>query len=118
MPYVLCFAPHGWNPKQAAQSKEDIAYDDNTVSSKAKRSAWARLIKKVYEVDPLICPKCQSEMRVMSVITDRTEVIRILRHLFKIGRAPPGVELADLGFLCHKGGSFFLVRLGIICWFW
>jgi len=56
----------------------------------------ARLIKKVYEVDPLICPKCQSEMRVMSVITDRTEVIRILRHLFKIGRAPPGVELADL----------------------
>jgi hypothetical protein len=26
------------------------------------RSAWARLIAKVYEVDPLICPRCGSEM--------------------------------------------------------
>ena len=24
--------------------------------TKAARSTWARLIKKVYEVDPLICP--------------------------------------------------------------
>ena len=24
-----------------------------------KRTAWARLIQKIYEVDPLTCPKCK-----------------------------------------------------------
>ena len=96
MPYVLRLAPEGWNAKQIAHAEEDISYDENTVSSKAKRSAWARLIKKVYEVDPLICPKYQSKMHVMSVITDKVQVMRILRHLWKICRVPPGVELADL----------------------
>jgi hypothetical protein len=27
--------------------------------SPARRKAWARLIQKIYEVDPLTCPKCQ-----------------------------------------------------------
>ena len=92
---MLRLAPEGWNAKQITHA-EDIEYEDNSVSAKAKRSAWARLIKKVYEVDPLICLKCGNEMRIMSVITDKTQVMRILRHLWKIGRAPPGVELADL----------------------
>ena len=35
-------------------------------------------------------------MRVMSVITDKTEVRKILRHLCKIRRASPGVTLEDL----------------------
>ncbi|MBA7637059.1 hypothetical protein ES703_44691 [subsurface metagenome] len=95
MPYVLRLAPEVWNQKHSVKI-DNADYDDNIVSSKDKRSAWARLIKKVYEVDPLICPKCQSEMCVMSVITDKVQVMRILRHLFKIGRAPPGVDLADL----------------------
>jgi len=34
------------------------------------RSAWARLIKKVYEVDPLICPHCGGEMRFLAVIKE------------------------------------------------
>ena len=32
----------------------------------------------------------------MSVITDKTEVRKILRHLCKIGREAPGVNMADL----------------------
>ena len=34
----------------------------------AARSAWARLIRKVYEVDPLICPHCGGEMWFLAVI--------------------------------------------------
>ena len=30
-------------------------------TSPAKRKAWARLIQKIYEVDPLTCPKCKSK---------------------------------------------------------
>ena len=45
------------------------------------RSAWARLIHKVYEVDPLECPKCGASMRVIALIDDATVIRRILEHL-------------------------------------
>ncbi len=36
----------------------------NELSSKEAKQNWARLIQKIYEVDPLICPKCQGAMRI------------------------------------------------------
>lgn len=41
---------------------------------------WARLIQKIYEVDPLLYPKCSSEMRLIAFIED-PDVIKILNHL-------------------------------------
>jgi hypothetical protein len=35
---------------------------------KAFRKNWARWIQKIYEVDPLLCPRCFSEMRVISLL--------------------------------------------------
>ena len=65
----------------------------------ACRSSWARLIAKVYEVDPLICTRCGPGMKLIAVITDPAQVSKILRHVAKIGRAPlgldPGAGLAD-----------------------
>ena len=37
-------------------------------NSKTFRKNWARLIRKIYEVDPLICPKCRGTMRIISFI--------------------------------------------------
>jgi hypothetical protein len=51
------------------------------MSSKEFRQNWARLIKKIYEVDPLVCPKCHGAMRVISVIEDRLIIKKILKHL-------------------------------------
>jgi hypothetical protein len=49
----------------------------------------------VYEVDPLVCPRCSAPMRILAVITEPEEVRKILLHLVKIGRSPPGfAELA------------------------
>ena len=61
---------------------------------KAKASrAWAALIKKVYELDPLLCPKCQSPMRIVSFITDSVEISKIMKHLgIPPYRAPPAFE--------------------------
>ena len=42
---------------------------------------WRELIKKVWEADPLLCPKCSREMRIVSLIDDRAVIERILRHL-------------------------------------
>ena len=37
-------------------------------NSKEYRKNWARLIQKVYEIDPLICPECQGTMKVIGSI--------------------------------------------------
>ena len=42
---------------------------------------WRELIKKVWEADPLLCPRCQREMRIISLIDDQAVIERILRHL-------------------------------------
>ncbi len=40
-----------------------------------------KLIQKIYEVDPLTCPKCSGTMKVISVIEDEDVIINILKHL-------------------------------------
>ncbi len=49
----------------------------NEMSSKEFRQNWARLIQKIYEVNPLTCPKCQGTMRIISFIVflDKKEVL-------------------------------------------
>ena len=42
---------------------------------------WAAMIRKVYEVDPMICPECGSEMMVVAFITDYQALDRIIDHL-------------------------------------
>ena len=53
----------------------------------------AQLIQKIYEVDPLICPKCGHEMKVIVVITDPHEV-RIILECLKRNKAPPFDKVA------------------------
>jgi len=53
----------------------------NEMSSKEFRQNWARLIQKIYEVDPLTCPKSQRPMRIISFIEKLDIIERILRHL-------------------------------------
>jgi hypothetical protein len=49
--------------------------------SKAYRKNWARLIQKIYEADPLTCPRCQGQMRIISSIEDPEVIRKILEHL-------------------------------------
>jgi hypothetical protein len=45
-----------------------------------RSSVWARLIAFVWEVDPLLCPACGQEMKIVAVITASSVVARILDH--------------------------------------
>ena len=47
---------------------------------KASKS-WAALIKQVFEIHPLACPKCGSLMRIAGFITDPSEINRLLKNL-------------------------------------
>ncbi len=93
MPHVMRLAPAGWKAERLqASDPVQSYYEESAVSDQESRSTWARLIAQVYEVDPLECPRCQSPMKVIAVITDPDEVRKILRHLVKVGRSPPGLE--------------------------
>jgi hypothetical protein len=53
---------------------------------------WAAMIRKVYEVDPMVCPKCGGPMKVVAFITDYAAVDRIIDHLtltFVAEKPPP-----------------------------
>ena len=92
-PHVARVAPTAWKDSHPEQLPTDIGHTNaQTIPQRACRSAWARLIAKIYEVDLLICPRCGSEMKLIALITNPPEVAKILRHLINIGRAPPGLD--------------------------
>ena len=70
----LCAAEYGWysnvnrGKRRKAQENEPPSIEEFTevAPSEAKR-AWARLIKQVYEVDPLVCSRCGGSMRILAV---------------------------------------------------
>jgi hypothetical protein len=43
--------------------------------------SWARLIAKVYQVDPLLCVRCGRRMSMVAFVTDAFAIRRILDHL-------------------------------------
>jgi hypothetical protein len=53
----------------------------NEMSSSEARQNWACLIQKTYEIDPLLSPKCQGSMKIISIIDDFDIIEQILKHL-------------------------------------
>ena len=81
-------AKYGYTSTPQETPGQDSNIEMENVSNKASRRSWARLIQKVYEVDPLLCPKCSHELKVIAVITEPHEVRKILEFL-KRNHAPP-----------------------------
>lgn len=70
--------------------------DDRKVEVDARKREWTSLLAKLYEIDPLICKCCGSEMKVIAVIQDPKEIKKILEHLLGIRRTPPGFDPSSL----------------------
>ena len=81
----------GRRKKQGIKESEYVIEGEEY--NKGANKSWARLIKKIYEVDPLICPKCKGQMRIIAFIEDYKVVRKILDYLgideFKRDRPPP-----------------------------
>lgn len=52
------------------------------------RFSWAQLITRLYELMPLICPHCESEMKIIAFIKDTNTIKKILDHIGKPTDAP------------------------------
>jgi ribosomal protein S27E len=67
--------------KKAGSDDQVPALVESAVSSTGFRRNWARLIHKIYQIDPLLCPKCQGPMKVISFIEDDALIKKVLMHL-------------------------------------
>jgi hypothetical protein len=46
-----------------------------------KNKYWARLIQKIFLIDVMCCPQCNSEMKIISFIQNQPTIKKILDHL-------------------------------------
>ena len=97
---------YGWYSHRARGERKKRQIPDCASSQleplerkKASRT-WAALIKKIFEVDPLVCPKCGGKMHIKGFITDPYEIGRLLQNLSipactspEAIRGPPGGEM-------------------------
>jgi hypothetical protein len=79
---------YGWYSNVSRGKRQKSTEEDavpNIIESDrapaACRKSWARLIRKIYEVDPLTCPICRGTMRIISTIEDQEVIKSILNHL-------------------------------------
>lgn len=73
-----------------AREDED-ALESPCSGANAKRIRWARLIEKVYAADPLVCPQCGGELKIVEVAENQADIRRILQDVdgYSSGTDPP-----------------------------
>jgi hypothetical protein len=53
------------------------------------RRGWARLLKRVFDIDLEHCPQCGGDFKIIAAIEEPAVIVRILTHLGLPARAPP-----------------------------
>ncbi len=74
--------PQGLRAKANRQQGNVVEIDDDHTPRCLARRRWAALIKRMWAIDPMICPRCQGPMKIVSFInpTQRDVIEKILRH--------------------------------------
>ena len=62
---------------------------DERRSHDTSRLAWGKLLARIAEVFPLVCPACGGDIRLISFITDPTPIRTILAHIGEPVEPPP-----------------------------
>ncbi|HJZ12570.1 MAG TPA: hypothetical protein VJ521_10490 [Acidobacteriota bacterium] len=90
------FPKRALNSKSAASAiaslpRSALTVESETEWTKLRRKSWAALIRLIYEADPLLCPKCRTQMKIVSIIKDGAVIDKILAHLqYKFEPLPLG----------------------------
>ena len=85
-----------------------VTIESKDVSIADARRRWADLLRRIYEVDPLQCPKCGGTMRVIALIQEPKVIDKILRHLRAKGqdaRAGPWATGPPAGGAANEAAS-------------
>jgi hypothetical protein len=84
-------AARGRRAKARGEHHTAIEAEDDHTSTRQARGRWAALVKRVWRVDPLECPRCGRRMKIVSFINPAQQDVidRILEHCGLSSRAPP-----------------------------
>ncbi len=72
------------NLNQTADDLEEAAHP-----APSARMSWARLLKRVFDIDIEHCPHCGGTMKIIAAIEQPAVITKILDHLGLPTRAPP-----------------------------
>ena len=75
-------------PRPAEPATETSTEDAHAQSTPA-RMTWARLLKRVFDLDVEHCPNCGGALKIIAAIEDPPVIVKILTHLGLPPRAPP-----------------------------
>ncbi len=81
--------PNG--PGQASGKSELTATEPGCAHGHPPRISWARLLKRVFQIDLEHCSKCGGQFKIIAAILESPVIERILTHLGLEARAPARV---------------------------
>jgi hypothetical protein len=98
-PYESITRYYGWYSCRARgeRAKRKPTQNSPPLEPAAGRPSlsWAQCFKRVYEINPLECPKCKGEMRIIAFVTNQREVSKIADSLgIPHATAPPPIPRA------------------------
>ena len=73
----------------AAPGRAGASTESGCAHGRPARINWARLLKRVFEIDMEHCPNCGSELEIIAAILESGLIERILTHLGLQARGPP-----------------------------
>jgi len=79
--------PQGSEP--AAPTTPRAECEANCAHHRPVRLSWAKLLKRVFEIDMEHCPNCGGELKIIAAILEQPVIEKILTHLGLQARAPP-----------------------------
>jgi hypothetical protein len=75
-------------PATEAAAADECEVD--TLQARPNRITWARLLKRVFDIDMQHCPNCGAgELKIIAAILERPVIERILTHLGLDPQPPP-----------------------------
>jgi hypothetical protein len=88
-------------PAQAQAATEAKAAAEckvETVQARPHRISWARLLKRVFDIDMQHCPNCGGgELKIIAAILERPVIQKILSHLGLDPQPPPRGRAREAG---------------------
>ena len=89
-----CLAPHRLLRGTITPTPRQQGVEEPEASHAAPYWSWARLLKRVFDLDLSTCPLCRrGSLRIIAAITHEAVITRILRHL-KLAAVPPSIAPA------------------------
>jgi hypothetical protein len=79
--------PHQPQPPQPDGCEHAATGQNDGARAQRQRMTWAQLLRRVFEIDILECPRCQARMQQIAVITS-PEVIRRMLDCMQRGQGP------------------------------